>query len=321
MCNQLSKQILFLTFVGLFLITTPVRAVSTFKTSNYGAGHQIWFEAEDFDERNPDTEQYYPVIDEADAFGQAITRAGGAGGMIRWTFDISTASGTGGTWYFWARQINSNNQSDYMLVEGDPDDTEIPTNPPFPGNNGAAPFVNGDDRIFEGNVGPPWGWGLSGHEEGHTKELQDGENTMYIFHRQGNEIVFWDVFLWTDDPDYVPTDEDYQNASVFFPGKASNPSPANEAADMPRDVVLSWTPGESAAATNGHKLFFSENFDEVNDRIGGLTQTASSYTPPARLDFSKTYYWRVDELNTPPDNTVFEGVIWSFTTELFAYPI
>ncbi|MHC4595000.1 MAG: discoidin domain-containing protein [Planctomycetota bacterium] len=33
------------------------------------------------------------------------------------------------------------------------------------------------------------------------------------------------------------------------------------------------------------------------------------------------YYWRVDEVNGPPDFTVFEGKVWSFTTELFAYPI
>ena len=318
MRNQPSKQILLCTFVGLFLITTPVYAVNTFKISNYGAGHQIWFEVEDFDERNPDTDQYYPVVDEAGAFGQAITRAGDAGGMIRWTFDISAAGGTGGTWYFWGRVLNPDNRSDFLLVEGHPGDPVIPTGPPFPGGSSAAEFNDEDDRVFEA-TNAVWDWW--GNDEGSDKELQDGLNTMYIFHRQGTSLVFWDVFMWTDDPDYVPTDEDYQNASVFFPGKASNPSPANEAADVPRDVALSWTPGELAPATNGHKLFFSENFDEVNDRIGGITQTASNYTPSKRLDFGKTYYWRVDELSTPPDNTIFEGVIWSFTTELFAYPI
>ena len=318
MRNQPSTQILLCTFAGLFLITTPVYAVKTFKISNYGAGHQIWFEVEDFDERNPDTDQYYPVVDEAGAFGQVITRAGDAGGMIRWTFDISTAGGTGGTWYFWGRVLNPDNRSDFLLVEGHPGDSVIPTGPPFPGGSSATEFDNEDDRVFEAtNI--DWAWW--GNDEGSDKELQDGLNTMYIFHRQGNSLVFWDVFMWTDDPDYVPTDEDYQNASVFFPGKATNPSPANAAADVPRDVVLSWKPGESAAATNGHKIYFSENFDEVYDRIGGLTQSDSSYTPPELLDFGTTYYWRVDEFNPPPDNTVFEGVIWSFTTELFAYPI
>ncbi|MFH1716068.1 MAG: hypothetical protein ABIF19_01845, partial [Planctomycetota bacterium] len=119
--------------VALLLPAARVRAVKNFKVSSSGGGHQIWFEAEDFDERNPAGEQYYPVVNADGAFGKAITRAGGAGGMIRWTFDIKAAGGKGGTWYFWARQINPSNQSDYMLVEGDPGDAQIPTGPPFPG--------------------------------------------------------------------------------------------------------------------------------------------------------------------------------------------
>jgi len=88
------------------------------------------------------------------------------------------------------------------------------------------PFVNADDRVFEENVGPPWGWARAGHEEGHTKELQNGENTMYIFHRQGDATVFWDVFVWADKADYVPTDADYQSAQLGTPvepaGKLAN---------------------------------------------------------------------------------------------------
>jgi hypothetical protein len=38
---------------------------------------------------------------------------------------------------------------------------------------------------------------------------------MYIFHRQGDESAFWDVFVWTDSADYVPTDDDYNNAEVL----------------------------------------------------------------------------------------------------------
>ncbi len=92
MFHQLSKQILLGIFVALLLITMPVYAVENFKISNYGDAHQIWFEAEDFDERNPATDQYYAVVDEAGAFGQAINRDNGPG-MIRWTFDISKAGG------------------------------------------------------------------------------------------------------------------------------------------------------------------------------------------------------------------------------------
>jgi hypothetical protein len=142
---------------------------------------------------------------------------------------------------------------------------------------------------------------------------------MYILNRESGAI--WDVFVWTDNPDYVPTDEDYQNAAIFVSGPASEPSPANEATDVPREVVLSWMPGDFAAPTNGHKVYFSESFNDVNDGIGGITQDANSYTPAQRLNLDTTYYWRVDEVNGPPDFTVFEGSVWQFTTEPVAYPI
>jgi len=105
------------------------------------------------------------------------------------------------------------------------------------------------------------------------------------------------------------------------PASAYDPSPANGMVDVPRDVVLSWKPGAYTPPTNGHKVYFSESFNDVNDGIGGVTQSADSYTPAQRLDFNKTYYWRVDEVNGPPDFTVHPGKVWSFTTELFSYPI
>jgi hypothetical protein len=104
------------------------------------------------------------------------------------------------------------------------------------------------------------------------------------------------------------------------PGAASDPSPADGAEDVPRDVVLSWTPGEFAPTVNGHAVYFSENFNDVNDGAGAATQDANSYTPE-RLAFGTTYYWRIDEVNGAPDYTVHEGDVWSFTTEPVGYPI
>ncbi|MHC4595376.1 MAG: LamG-like jellyroll fold domain-containing protein [Planctomycetota bacterium] len=102
--------------------------------------------------------------------------------------------------------------------------------------------------------------------------------------------------------------------------KASNPRPSDEAEDVPRDVVLSWTPGIFAPPVNGHKVYLSESFNDVNDGVGGVAADANSYAP-GRLDFGTTYYWRVDEVNGAPDYTVHQGDVWSFTTELLAYPI
>ncbi|MHC4327729.1 MAG: discoidin domain-containing protein, partial [Planctomycetota bacterium] len=104
-------------------------------------------------------------------------------------------------------------------------------------------------------------------------------------------------------------------------GEAKRPNPADGQTDVSRDVILNWEPGFYAPPVNGHKVYLSENIDDVNDGIGGITQSADSYVPPERLDFGTTYYWRVDEVNAPPDSTVHKGKVWSFTTELLAYPI
>ncbi|MHC4499663.1 MAG: LamG-like jellyroll fold domain-containing protein, partial [Planctomycetota bacterium] len=101
---------------------------------------------------------------------------------------------------------------------------------------------------------------------------------------------------------------------------ASKPNPANKQTDVLREVVLSWTPGEYVGTLSPkHKVFLSENFSDVNDGIGGVTQDANSYVPAPRLDFGKTYYWRVDEAN----NTTGwdQGKIWHFATEPIGYAI
>ncbi|MHC4172639.1 MAG: hypothetical protein ACYST5_06825, partial [Planctomycetota bacterium] len=110
------------------------------------------------------------------------------------------------------------------------------------------------------------------------------------------------------------------SAFVVVLKEASNPSPANGRTDVPRDVVLSWTPGDFTPPVNGHKVYLSESFNDVKDGIGGITQSATSYAP-GRLDFGTTYYWRIDEVNGAPDYAVHEGNVWSFTTELLAYPV
>ncbi len=104
-------------------------------------------------------------------------------------------------------------------------------------------------------------------------------------------------------------------------GKAYGPEPVDGQTGVPRDVVLNWTAGEFASPLNGHKVYFSENFDDVNDGIGAITRNANSFEPLQRLDFDRTYYWRVDEVNAPPDSTIFAGNIWSFTVESFASPV
>ena len=107
---------------------------------------------------------------------------------------------------------------------------------------------------------------------------------------------------------------------------ASEPQPAHEQTDVPRDVLLQWEPGQSA---NTHDVYFGAVFDDVNDAsrsnpLGVLVsqdQADVAYAPESVLEFGQTYFWRIDEVNAPPDSTIFKGEIWSFSTEPLAYPI
>ncbi len=107
---------------------------------------------------------------------------------------------------------------------------------------------------------------------------------------------------------------------------AGDPEPEDEASDIPRDVVLSWQPGEYAVT---HDVYFGTVFDDVNtasrsnplDVLLSQGQAETTFDPPELLDFGTTYYWRIDEVNGAPDNTIYKGLVWSFTAEPFSYPI
>jgi hypothetical protein len=110
------------------------------------------------------------------------------------------------------------------------------------------------------------------------------------------------------------------------PQAARNPSPPDEATDVPKDVVLGWTAGDFAQR---HNVYGGTVFADVNNAsvaqprnvLVSQGQTATTCKPATDLAYGTTYYWRVDEVNAPPSSTVFEGDVWSFTVEPFAYPI
>ncbi|MDI6449612.1 discoidin domain-containing protein [Anaerobaca lacustris] len=111
---------------------------------------------------------------------------------------------------------------------------------------------------------------------------------------------------------------------AMAPESARSPSPATEVTDVPRDVILGWEPGEGVSA---HDVYFGTSLDDVSsasraDPMGVLVsqgQTALTYDSADLLDFDTTYYWRIDEVLTA--GGIFEGEVWSFTTEPFAYAI
>jgi hypothetical protein len=106
---------------------------------------------------------------------------------------------------------------------------------------------------------------------------------------------------------------------------ASDPSPVDDTVDVLRDVVLNWKPGVFA---NTHDVYFGTALDDVNEAsrdnpLSSLVsqgQSDNTYVPGI-LAFGQTYYWRVDEVNAAPDNTVFKGEVWRFTAEPSSIPV
>jgi hypothetical protein len=93
------------------------------------------------------------------------------------------------------------------------------------------------------------------------------------------------------------------SAGVAPPGQASNPSPADGAADVSIDADLSWTAGSGA---DSHDVYFGTSSPGAFQG----NQTATTFDTGS-MSNDTTYYWRIDEVNTAGTTA---GTVWSFTT-------
>lgn len=144
-----------------------------------------------------------------------------------------------------------------------------------------------------------------------------GENN-YWFHGRIDDVALFRRAL--SDPEIkLIMDEG------MTPELAKDPQPQHGAVDVPHEVILRWGPGLYAAT---HDVYFGTNPTDVEaarradprDVLVSQGQTALAFDV-GRLAFGQTYYWRVDEVNTPPDSTIFIGDLWNFTVEPVGYPL
>jgi hypothetical protein len=214
----------FLLWASIAILTSAAisaDAVKEFRVSEYRGGHQIWFEAEAFDDRDEgsakDKNRGYQLASTTkvnipkDASGDGIVVVRGDDTIwLLYKFDISKAGGKKGTWYLWAKMLNPTNRSDWLWVLGD-DGKEIPKAKPA--------FEVADDRVFEADPAT-LSW-ASRKTEGDVKELQNGENVMMVWWRETDMTRFLDILVWVDDIAYTPNDDDYKNAKKLVAGAAA----------------------------------------------------------------------------------------------------
>jgi len=109
-------------------------------------------------------------------------------------------------------------------------------------------------------------------------------------------------------------------------GQATDPSPADEAKNAPYEGILKWTPSDAAVA---HDVYCGTTADLVRnasrtdpmDVLVSQGQAGATFTPDDRLEFGRTYYWRVDEVTGSAAGSIVKGRLWNFTTEPYSYPI
>lgn len=151
-------------------------------------------------------------------------------------------------------------------------------------------------------------WGGTTHDSPETVENQmtTWKNSCGI---DGGFIWLYDDF--DDSPEVAQFGFALRNAfglTTEIPAQASGPSPQDKATEVSVDTEMSWIGGSFDAK---HKLYFSTSpvFIEL-DTV--MTFNTSRYSPET-LENNKTYYWKVDEINSLGTT---KGQTWSFTTEV-----
>jgi hypothetical protein len=289
----------------LVLVLAGGAAVAEPLQQDPGPDGIVSVEAEHFDENVPEAEHFWEFNTDPTGFsGDGFMRAmpdGTGGGNPRLNFEVKFVKT--GIHYVWVRGYSTSGEDDSCHVGLDDDETT-------------------SDRIQAGSGNSTWEWSIDRRDNQGLAQVNVTSVGVHTLHVRMREDGWrFDKIVLTTNANYTPTGNGPPESIRITPGAASGPDPENGATDVPREVVLSWRPGEFAPAVNGHTVYLSETFSDVNDGLGGITQSPSSYTPPQRLDFETTYYWRIDEVNAPPDSTVFAGGVWSFTTEPVGYAI
>ena len=94
-------------------------------------------------------------------------------------------------------------------------------------------------------------------------------------------------------------------------GAVETLDPVDGAVDVSQTPVLTWAPGLGAS----HEVYFGTDAGSLELKASG--NLGSESYEPGQLEWTTTYYWRVDEANNANADSPWTGPLWSFTTANF----
>lgn len=140
------------------------------------------------------------------------------------------------------------------------------------------------------------------------------DTSYYLYGLEPCTTYYWkinEVVPVMEGPPIIHEGDVWEFTTITGPEKATNPSPADGAIDVPIDVTLSWTAGLCAKF---HTVHFGTNpAPGPAENKGTQPRDVTSYDPGS-LEWDTTYYWRIDGANNMDPCSPWNGDIWSFTT-------
>jgi hypothetical protein len=142
-----------------------------------------------------------------------------------------------------------------------------------------------------------------------TKSTFTDANWDFVGERvNGTEDIWW----IREGQDYPRLWWEWHNPWAIYP------NPWNGATDIIRRPILSWHSGPRAM---WHDVYFGENEDVVGNATTANVLVYRARQPaevttydPGTLEWGKTYYWRIDEVNEADPDSPWKGDVWRFTT-------
>jgi hypothetical protein len=129
----------------------------------------------------------------------------------------------------------------------------------------------------------------------------------------GTEEIWWIL----EGQDYPKLIWELPDGLWLRPLPAFYPSPQDRAIEVIHSPVLLWIP---ASPSLQHDIYFGEDGEIVNNStttspgIYRGRQVAGFTTyDPGILEWNKTHYWRIDEVDENDPNSPWKGNVWSFT--------